>query len=65
MKIIRVNYYDKTRMRDAIICDNINEFYGKRIVGLLNSAIASYSTFRFELVDDDYILFTPPELKQV
>lgn len=57
MKIIRKNYYDKERMNDHIICDNLSEFYGQRIVLILNQGIKSYSTFKFELVDDNYDLF--------
>ena len=64
MKIVRESYYDKVKMRDTAICDNVSEFYGRRIVRFLNSEINFYSTFKYELVRDDYVLFVP-ELKEV
>ena len=57
MKIIRKTYYNKERTNDIMICENITDFYGGKIVEFLNSEIMFYSTFEYELVSDGYVLF--------
>lgn len=51
MKIIKVDSFDRETVDDVLICENINEWYGKKLVDFLN-----YSFDYYKLVEDDYKL---------
>lgn len=57
-KIIMVDNFNRDNVDDVLIADNvINEFMGKRIIGLLNSKEGESSERFFRLVDKDYELY--------
>ena len=56
MKIIHIDGFDREGPLgdDSLVCDNVNEFYGKRIVKWLCSSCGDADWFK--LVPDDYKL---------
>lgn len=58
MKIIAVDNLNRDWIPDKLICENINAYYGRMIVDLLNEGYASPSSMNFyKLVQDDYPLY--------
>jgi hypothetical protein len=58
MKIIRVDNFDREHVSDVLVCDNVNEYYGKFIVGELNRNFSGESSpDYYKLVDDNYALY--------
>lgn len=58
MKIIDVDNFDRENVDDVLVCENINEHYGKMVVNILNERYSSdHSSSFFRLVEDDYKLY--------
>lgn len=60
MKIIGKSNFDNVSVNDILVCNNINEFLGCKIVDFLNLCETSgqNSTYIYELVSDDYKLYS-------
>lgn len=58
MKIICVDNYDVGNVPDKLVAENVNDYYGKRIVKMLNSYEPRDSAYYYRLVEDDYELLT-------
>lgn len=56
LKVIAVSNYDDETMNDSLICDNVNEYYGKIIVDRLNSMYPEGRMF-YKLVPQDTKLY--------
>jgi len=57
MKIILVDNFDRDRINDILIAENLNEIWGKRIVDFLCDKYSHHnSPDWFRLVGDDYKL---------
>ncbi len=59
MKIIQIDNFDRDYISDVLVCENVNEFYGKIILDFLNK---NHSTDTgqnyYRLVENDYKLYT-------
>jgi len=53
MKIIGVDNLNRDEIADLLVCENINEFYGKLIIDFLNQEEGYYF---YRLVEDDHRL---------
>lgn len=58
MKIIGKSNFDNESVNNVLICDNVGAFFGNKIVDFLNSSDAQDSTYYYELVFDDYELYS-------
>ena len=57
MKIIAIDNFDRDWVSDTLICENINEYYGKIIVDYLNEKEGEKSQNFYVLKEDDYKLY--------
>ncbi len=57
MKIIRVDNFDRNYISDGLIAENVNEFFAKLIVKLLNKHTGEHSQDYFKAVSDDHKLY--------
>lgn len=58
MKIICVDNFNRDYKSDELVCENINEYYGKYIVNQLNTYFnGENSPLYFKLVPDDHKLY--------
>jgi hypothetical protein len=57
MKIIVVDNYGRESVADRLVAENVSEYWGKRIVNMLNDKEHDDSQDYFKLVDDDYTLW--------
>ncbi len=58
MKIIQTDNFDRDTESDSLVCENINEYYGRIVVEHLNEKLSSsISPYFFQLVKDDHKLF--------
>ncbi|MGG1659535.1 hypothetical protein [Brevibacillus sp. NRS-1366] len=57
MKIIAVDNFARESVAEKLIAENVNEYWGKRIVDSLNDKQHANSQDFFELVSDDYVLW--------
>jgi len=58
MKIILVDNFDRERINDILIAENVNKIWGARIVKFLRDTFSnSNSSDWFRLVEDDYKLY--------
>jgi hypothetical protein len=57
MKIVGKSNYDLDYVSDILIAENVNEYYGKLMVTLLQHDMDGTETYYPELVDDDYKLY--------
>lgn len=57
MKVIGKSNHDKETDSDTLVCENVTEFYGKKIVKALNAEVSDYSSTFYVLVADDYQLY--------
>jgi len=62
MKIIIKDNFDRDYISDTLVCENVNEYFGSKIVKLLNEREHNGSPNYFTLVSDDYILFDVNDL---
>ena len=58
MKIIRTDNFSRDYEPDSLIAENVNSYYGKIIVELLNTKETDNSENYFMLVEDNYKLLT-------
>lgn len=58
MKIICGSNFDNESVNDELICNNVDEFFGKKIVDFLNSSGGQNSIYYYELVSEDYKLYS-------
>lgn len=57
MKIIKVDNFGRESIADSLIADNVNEYWGKKIILFLLDELHDDSPYYFNLVDDDYVLW--------
>ncbi len=58
MKIIGKDNFDREFGSDILVCENVNEYYGKIIVDFLQQSFhGHYADYYYELVPDDYELY--------
>lgn len=58
MKVIAVDNFDRDGVSDILVCENVNEFYGKFIVERLNERFSGDdSNVFYKLVDGNYKLY--------
>ncbi|QJI52425.1 hypothetical protein [Psychrobacillus phage Perkons] len=58
MKVICVDNYDRDTHDDKLVCENVNEFYAKKITDFLNEKFSGDSSDDyFKAVDDDHKLY--------
>lgn len=58
MKIICTDNFGRETVNDRLVCENVNEFYGSKIVEFLNERYSGdYSSDFYRLVNDDYRLY--------
>ena len=58
MKIIIKSNFDSESISDVLVCNNIGEFFGKKIIDGINSSEEQDSIYYYELVSDDYKLYS-------
>lgn len=57
MKIVLIDNYNRENVSDVLIAENVKEYWGKKIVKLLNDKEGENSENYFELKDDNYKLY--------
>jgi hypothetical protein len=57
MKIICTDNFDRETENDSLVCENVNEDMGNKIVSLLLSEEHEHSPNFYKLVPDDYKLY--------
>lgn len=58
MKIIKVDNFDRENVSDTLVAENVNDFFGKLFVDLLNDKFSGgTSPDYFKLAPDDYKLY--------
>ena len=57
MKIIAYSNFDNPTVSDILIAENVNEFYGKKIVEMMNEKMHKNERMILKLVVDDYKLY--------
>ena len=57
MKIIRTDNFNRDHVSDGLIAENVNEFFAKLIVKLLNKYTGMNSQDYFKAVPDDHKLY--------
>ncbi|PAD70588.1 hypothetical protein CHH83_01950 [Bacillus sp. 7586-K] len=58
MKVICVDNFARETHDDVLVCENVNDFYGKFIVNMLNEKLSGeHSSDYYRLVEDDYKLY--------
>lgn len=57
MKIIRSDNFNRDYISDALIAENVNEYYGNLIVKLLNTHEGEDSLDFYKVVADEYKLY--------
>jgi hypothetical protein len=57
MKVVGVSNHGSETTDDILVCENVSEFYGKKIVEALNESADDHSRYFFKLVDDAYELY--------
>jgi len=59
MKIIQIDNYDRDYISDVLVCENVNEYYGKKILDFLIKSLSNDTGQNYyRLVEDDYKLYT-------
>lgn len=56
MKIIAVDSYGRDTRSDILVCENVSEYNGTRIVNLLNEAEGDRGSLFYRLVPDEHVL---------
>ena len=57
MKIVLKDNYARETISDQLIAENVNEYFGMKIVRLLNDAEGEPTPDYYDLVKDDYKLW--------
>lgn len=57
MKIIAIDNFDRDWVSDTLICENVNEHYGKILVDYLNKRQSEMSQDFYVLKEDEYKLY--------
>jgi len=47
MKIISKSNFDNEFVNDVLVCDNVNQYFGQKIVDLLNSPVGQAVKIQF------------------
>jgi hypothetical protein len=59
MKIIQIDNFDRDYISDVLVCENVNEYYGKKILDFLIKSLSNDTGQNYyRLVEDDYKLYT-------
>jgi len=58
MKIIKTDNFDRDYVSDKLVCENVNQYYGKHIVDFLNNKFSGDNSSDFyKLVEDGQELY--------
>ncbi len=57
MKIIAIDNFSRENVDDMLVAENVNRYYGKLIVDLLNQKFSVNHDWFYKLVVDDYKLY--------
>lgn len=57
MKIICKDNFDRETVDDHLVAENVSEYYGNRIVKMLNDKEGENSENYYKLVEDGYKLY--------
>lgn len=57
MKIIGIDNFDRENFSDILVCENVNEGYGRIITNMLNTREGSGGDRFYKLVRDDHKLY--------
>ncbi|MGL6184838.1 MAG: hypothetical protein ACRC1T_05605 [Clostridium chrysemydis] len=57
MKIIGIDNLNRDTVSDILICENINKYYGEKLLKYLESECDKYSDCSYKLVEDGYNLY--------
>ena len=57
MKIIGVDNFARESVSDILVCSEISEYYGQKIVDMLNLDSGQNSLYYYLLVPDDHKLY--------
>ena len=58
MKIISSDNFGREHISDKLVCENINKFYGEKIVEFLNKSFSGdYANNYYNLVEDNHKLY--------
>lgn len=57
MKVIAVSNFNNETMSDILVCENVNQYWGERIVEMFNRAAGEHSARFYRLVPDDHVLY--------
>lgn len=58
MKIKAVDNFGRETVSDWLVCENVNAHMGAQIVRLLNESEGERSSYCYELVSDDHVLYS-------
>lgn len=58
MKIIGKSNFDNQSVGDILICNNVDEFFGQKIVDFLNLSDGQDAEYYYRLVSDDYKFYS-------
>ena len=57
MKIVNVDNLNRESTADTLVAENINEYWGKKVVELLNDDTHYQSNDYFKLVENNHVLW--------
>lgn len=57
MKIIAGDNLARDIVSDVLVCSDVNEYYGSRIVEMLNDEQGALAPWYYRLVPDDHVLY--------
>lgn len=57
MKIIGCSNYDLENVSDILIAENVNVYYGKKIIEFLQTDTSEHDMYYPKLVEDSYKLY--------
>jgi hypothetical protein len=57
MKVVGVSNFCDETISDILVCSEVNNYYGQRIVEMLNFEVNDYSRYYYKLKNDDYELY--------
>lgn len=58
MKIIASDNFARETRSDDLVCENVGEHYGNKIVEMLNREGGPNGPYYYRLVPDDHVLYT-------
>ena len=56
-KIIGIDNFNRDNVNDILVCDNLTEYYGRKILNFLLSDTHANSPYFYQLVDENHKLY--------